>query len=89
MQRKLLGIALPVAFSSYLRQGLVTIEHLLIPWGLKKKGDSQQAALSTYGILQGMALPVVMFPYAFLSPFCNLLVPEIAEKRAAGDLLGI
>lgn len=89
MRKKLLGIALPVAFSSYLRQGLVTIEHLLIPWGLKKKGDSQSEALSTYGIMQGMALPVVMFPYAFLSPFCNLLIPEVAEKRAAGDVLGV
>ncbi len=89
MQKKLLGIALPVALSSYLRQGLVTIEHLLIPWGLKKKGDSKTGALATYGIMQGMALPVVMFPYAFLSPFCNLLIPEIAEKRAAGDSRGV
>ncbi|MBO5778986.1 MAG: polysaccharide biosynthesis C-terminal domain-containing protein [Clostridia bacterium] len=89
MRKKLLGIALPVAFSSYLRQGLVTLEHLLIPWGLKKKGDSQTDALATYGIMQGMALPVVMFPYAFLSPFCNLLIPEVAEKRAAGDMIGV
>ncbi len=89
MGRKLRAIALPVALSSYLRQGLVTLEHLLIPWGLKKKGDSQQAALSRYGILQGLSLPVVMFPYAFLSPFCNLLIPEIAEKRAAGDRTGL
>jgi stage V sporulation protein B len=89
MRKKLLGIALPVAFSSYLRQGLVTLEHLLIPWGLKKKGDSQTGALATYGIMQGMALPVVMFPYAFLSPFCNLLIPEVAEKRAAGDTVGV
>lgn len=89
MQRKLLAIALPVAFSSYLRQGLVTLEHLLIPWGLKKRGNSQTAALSTYGLMQGMALPIIMFPYAFLSPFCNLLVPEIAEKRAARDERGV
>lgn len=89
MRKKLLGIALPVALSSYLRQGLVTLEHLLIPWGLKKKGDTQTDALATYGIMQGMALPVVMFPYAFLSPFCNLLIPEVAEKRAAGDTVGV
>lgn len=89
MRKKLLGIALPVAFSSYLRQGLVTLEHLLIPWGLKKRGQTQTGALATYGVMQGISLPVVMFPYAFLSPFCNLLVPEIAEKRAAGDHLGV
>ena len=89
MRKKLLAIALPVAFSSYLRQGLVTLEHLLIPWGLKKQGNSQTAALSTYGLMQGMSLPIIMFPYAFLSPFCNLLVPEIAEKRAAQDARGV
>lgn len=89
MRKKLLAIALPVAFSSYLRQGLVTLEHLLIPWGLKKQGNSQASALSTYGLLQGMSLPVIMFPYAFLSPFCNLLIPEIAEKRAAKGALGV
>lgn len=89
MQKKLLSIALPVAFSSYLRSGLVTLEHLLIPWGLKKQGASQTKALSTYGLMQGMALPVVMFPYAFLSPFCSMLVPEIAERRAAGDERGV
>ncbi len=89
MRKKLLSIALPVAFSSYLRQGLVTLEHLLIPWGLKKQGASQTRALSTYGLMQGMALPIVMFPYAFLSPFCSMLIPEIAEKRAAGDDRGV
>ncbi len=89
MQKKLLSIALPVALSSYLRSGLVTLEHLLIPWGLKKQGDSRTQALSTYGLMQGMALPIVMFPYAFLSPFCSLLIPEIAEKKAAGDEIGV
>lgn len=89
MRKKLFAIALPVAFSSYLRQGLVTVEHLLIPWGLKKQGNSPTKALSVYGLMQGMALPVILFPYAFLSPFCNLLIPEIAEKRAAKDFRSV
>ena len=89
LRRKMLGIALPTAFTSYFRSALVTVEHLLITSGLKKSGMSQSGAVSAYGVMQAKALPTVLFPYAFLSPFCSLLVPEIAEKRAAGDTLGI
>ena len=86
---RLLSIALPMALSSYVRSGLVTIEHLLIPWGLRKKGGSNSEALRTYGIIQAMALPIIMFPYALLTPFSNLLIPEVAERNARGDKSGI
>nr|MBQ4318794.1 polysaccharide biosynthesis C-terminal domain-containing protein [Clostridia bacterium] len=79
--RALLGIALPVAFSSYIRSGLVTIEHMLIPMGLKRSGASAERSLASYGMLSGMALPVVLFPQAFLSAFSGLLIPEVAEFR--------
>ncbi len=89
LKKKMLGIALPTAFTSYFRASLVTLEHLLITSGLKKSGMSQSESLSAYGVMQAKALPTVLFPYCFLSPFCSLLVPEIAEKRAAGDDVGI
>lgn len=88
-QKKLFSIALPVALSSYIRSGLVTVEHMLIPWGLRKRGASNEAALKSYGVVQAMALPVVMFPYALLTPFCSLLIPEISERRARSDKNGV
>ena len=88
-KKQLLSIALPVALSSYLRSGLITLEHLLIPRGMRKMGMSNESALKIYGVMQGMALPVVMFPYALLSPFGALLIPEIAERRAGSDSKGI
>jgi len=81
----LVRIALPVAFSSYIRSGLLTVEHLLIPYGLKRSGRSYERALSSYGILNGMALPAVLFPQAFLSAFSGLLIPETAEARVQGN----
>lgn len=84
IQKKLVSIAVPVALSSYLRSALTTVEHLLIPWGLRKSGLTSEKSLSLYGAMQGMALPVVLFPYAFLTPFCSLIVPEVAELRASG-----
>lgn len=82
----MLHIALPVAFSSYVRSGLSTLEHILIPKGLLKSGLSHDSALASYGRVHGMALQVILYPYAFLTPFCSLLVPEISERVAAGDL---
>ena len=82
---KMLHIALPVAFSAYIRTGLVTLEHLLIPRGLRKFGASGERSLATYGTLQGMVLPIVLFPTAFLSSFNLLLVPELAEASAKGE----
>lgn len=79
------SIAIPVAQGAYIRQGLVTLEHIAIPWGLRKFGRSSSEALSSYGILHSMALPVVMFPYAVIGAFTSVLLPEIASFMEKGD----
>ncbi|MGN1059457.1 MAG: polysaccharide biosynthesis C-terminal domain-containing protein [Clostridia bacterium] len=87
--RRLLGIALPVAVSSYLRSGLVTLEHLLVPVGLKKFGASASASLAQYGVVHGMVMPVLLFPSAVLGAFSGLLVPELTEFQKQGREQGI
>lgn len=82
---RLLKISLPVAFSSYIRTGLVSLEHMLIPKGLKRFGASSEKSLATYGVLQGMVLPIVLFPTAFFASFNQLLVPELARAKASGE----
>ncbi|MBQ9801681.1 MAG: polysaccharide biosynthesis C-terminal domain-containing protein [Clostridia bacterium] len=77
------AVALPVAISAYMRSGLLTIEHILIPRGLQAYGAGNSAALAAYGTLHGMALPVVLYPAAILSSFSALLIPEITEQQAA------
>ncbi len=74
-------LALPDAFGSYIRSALNTIEHLLIPRGIKQSGASTERALSDYGIVQGMSLPVVLYPSSILGVVSGLLVPEIAECK--------
>ena len=80
--------ASPLAASAYVRQALLTLEHILIPRGLKKYGGDEAQALAAYGTLHGMALPTVIYPMAVLSSFAGLLVPEFAERRARGDGAG-
>lgn len=85
LMKKLVGISLPLALSAYARQGLVTVEHLLIPYGLKKHGLSSAEALSSYGLVHGMAFPVIMFPSCVVYSFASLIVPEMAEYRERGE----
>ena len=85
VKKKLLSTALPVAFSAYVRSALVTIEHLLIPWGLERSGASRDLSLAAYGTVHSMVFPLVLFPSAISGSFAGLLVPEIAEANAKGD----
>ena len=87
--RTILGITLPVAFSSYARSGLITLQHILIPRGLKSSGASWESALASYGVLHSMVLPVVLFPSAFISSFAGLLIPEVAEAKVQDNLLRV
>ena len=84
--RKLTAITLPVAFSAYVRSALVTVEHLLIPHGLEKSGASRAISLAAYGTLHSVVFPLILFPSAVSSSFAGLLVPEISESKAAGDV---
>lgn len=80
-----LSIALPVAVSAYVRSALLTIEHLAIPWGLKRSGASASEALASYGVLHGMVFPILLFPSAVLSSFSSLLIPELSAAQEQGD----
>ncbi len=82
MTARMLKISLPIAFSSYLRSGLVTIEHILIPIGLRKYGTDYSTALASYGTIHGMVFPLILFPSAVCSTFSGLIVPELSELAA-------
>ena len=86
---RMLGIALPLALSSYARTSLSTFQQLLVPRGLRASGLSANAALSGYGIIQGMVYPIIMFPSCLLFALAELLVPELTEAQVAGRRLYI
>lgn len=79
--RGLSHIALPSTLSSAARSLLNTGENLLIPRELRKFGLGYSASLSQYGLLQGMAMPMLYFPSSFLTSFASLLIPKIAKER--------
>lgn len=94
---RMLHIAVPLALSAYARSALTTLQHLLVPRGLKAAGFSANSALAGYGVIQGMVLPVIFFPSCILAAAAELIVPELtavqvqrdgrAIRRTAGELL--
>jgi len=82
---RMLSIAVPLAWSSYARSALGTIEHLLVPRGLRGAGFSADGALASYGVIQGMALPIVLFPACLMGAVSELMVPELTRAQVAGD----
>ena len=79
---KIFSISFPIACSSYIQTGLKTVEDLLIPDALRKYGSSTASSLSIFGMIKGMALPILNFPSIFLASFSTLIIPEIAEANA-------
>ncbi len=80
--RSLLPIALPDAVGSGMRSVLLTVEHLLIPVGFRKSGQSAEQAMNLYGNIHGMALPIILYPAAVLQALSGLLIPELADYRS-------
>lgn len=82
---RMLKIALPLAFSAYARSALSTLEHLLIPRGLKASGCTADRSLAAYGTIQGMVMPIIGFPACLLTALAELIVPELTEAQMKDD----
>ncbi len=87
--RRLVKITLPVALTTYARSGLLTLEHILIPEGLRNSGASHAAALAAYGSIHSMALPIILYPAAIIGAFSGLLIPALAECNVLGSRVRI
>lgn len=85
INRKIAAIALPIAAGNYIRSLLNTLENALIPAGLCRHGADNSGAMAQYGLLKGMAMPMLTFPSVILSAFASLLVPEVSSANAIGD----
>ena len=82
--KRILRITIPVALTSYLRSGLSTLKQLIIPSSLQKSGMNSSGALSSYGIVNGMAMPIIMFPVILVTSISGLLIPEFSRYHALG-----
>ncbi len=81
---KIIDISAPITGGRYLNSFLRTGENLLVPHTL-----SGGKALAQFGMIKGMALPILFFPSSLLGAFSTLLIPEISEARAKGNMRAV
>ncbi len=80
--KKIMDIAAPITSGRYLNSLLRTAENILVPKNLAKFPGSSSSALSQFGMIKGMALPILFFPSAILNSVSTLLIPEMSEAVA-------
>lgn len=80
--KKIAKLSIPVALTSYIRSGLSTLKQLIIPTRLQLSGLSSSLSFASYGIIQGMVMPILIFPNIFITSFSNLLIPEFSRFNA-------
>ncbi len=72
---KITHIALPISSGRYLNSLLRTTENILVPIMLASGGRG----ISLFGMIKGMALPILFFPSTLLNALSTLLIPEMSE----------
>ena len=82
---QLLSISIPVAATSLLGTILGSANAVLIPAKLVAGGADPSAAISAFGVLCGMTMPLLNLPTGFIGALCLVLVPNLAQKHALGD----
>lgn len=84
--KELLSLSVPLTSNRVLMNLLQSIETISIPICLQTYGYSNSDALSTYGVLTGMALPCIMFPTAVTNSVSTMLLPTVAEIQTENNL---
>lgn len=84
--KKLLTLAIPLSLNRIIINFLQSIEAIFIPNRLMSYGYDNATALGIYGVLTGMALPLILFPNAITNSICVLLLPIVSEADAAENI---
>ena len=81
-RRRILSIALPVGFNALLGNLLGAANSALIPQKLVEGGVDRSEAMSQFGVVCGMTLPMLSLPIVFLGALNLVLVPRLARAQA-------
>ena len=78
--------AAPLTANRLIGSLLQMLTAIIIPLRLAAGGLTQSEALSVYGVLTGMAMPIVFLPSTITSAVCVVLLPDIARTRAYNNI---
>lgn len=83
--QRIFRILFPIAITSSIKSGMSSFKQFIIPSSIEKSGKNYTEALSEYGIITGMAMPIIFFPSSFLIAIAGLLIPEFSRYYVKKD----
>ena len=86
LARRMGSIALPIAATSLLGNLMGSANAVLIPQRLVHAGMDVSAAMSAFGVLCGMTVPMLCLPTAFIGAMGLVLVPKLSQSVALGRM---
>ncbi|WP_279279922.1 oligosaccharide flippase family protein [Pseudoflavonifractor sp. 60] len=81
-RRRIFSIALPVGLNALLGNLLSAANSALIPQKLVEGGVERSAAVSQFGVVCGMTMPMLSLPIVFLGALNLVLVPRLSRACA-------
>ncbi len=82
LYREIGRIALPVGSTALLGNLMGSANAILIPQLLVKGGKTAGEAMSDFGVINGMTIPMLLMPTAFIGALGLVLVPKLAQAVA-------
>ncbi len=82
--KPLLSAAMPVTAMRTTSSLMGSLISVLFPLMMQAAGHSAAAAMSEYGVVYGMVIPVMAIPCAFIGSIALVLVPELSEHFYRG-----
>ena len=82
LNRRIASIALPIGMTCVLGNLMGSANAVLIPQRLVASGVPVSQAMSDFGVLCGMTLPMLCLPTALIGALGLVLVPKLAESTA-------
>lgn len=76
---------IPLNLNSLLIHLLESGESILVPAQLIVYGMDRNEALSLFGVLTGMAMPLIMFPTAITNSLSVMLLPKVSDEQGRNN----
>lgn len=82
VEMQLLRLSAPTAVSRLCQTFMRMLTAVLLPVCLRRSGLSSTAAVAQFGLLNGMAMPILMIPGIVTSAMCMVATPAVARQQS-------
>jgi len=83
------SIAVPVTFTRLALTTLNSVNSILIPQRLMASGMTNSQAVSLFGIVSGMVLPLLYMPFTVTNALYTVIIPHLSEDLATSNWTAI